>query len=179
MFPCPTTFPCVAQGRRGQRMTARLLAGIGRSLRAPALGLALLGASAAAQAYGHEMPLDELVQLHSSQITWIATCGHWQAGQEDGSFRVVHAALRGQSLLYVQWMRTDANGRIAPVVTASVSEVTNDHSEIELSALRCEATSQGITVSARADFGHSGQRGRVRIEALRQPGSYRFHSRPR
>lgn len=130
-------------------------------------------------ALGRDVPADEFFSDAPEQITWVTTCGEWDADGIAGFYRAVHAERHAQSFLYVQWMHRQPDGSLAVVATAAPSEVNNDHADVLLDTLRCVATKDGVVVSARASFGHDNTGGTVRLRALHKPGEYRFARRPR
>ncbi|WP_157604283.1 hypothetical protein [Rhizobacter sp. Root1221] len=131
----------------------------------------------AAHALGRVVPLAEVEARHPAQINWVTTCGDWRAAGQAGVYRVVHATLNAQSLLYVQWLYTDGRGINKAAHTLALPEVNNDHAEIELTRLRCDATRTGVVVRARAAFGHEGTNGKVEVNVFQRPGAYRFGRR--
>ena len=131
-----------------------------------------------AHALGREVTFEEILAQHQHQITWVATCGSWQADGHRGGYRVTHASLYAQSFLYVQWMEADAQGRNTARFTLSVPELNNDHADISLEKLRCEATKTGVIVRAEADFGQESKHGAIEIVLSQSPGQYRFRRLP-
>jgi hypothetical protein len=76
-------------------------------------------------------------------------------------------------------METDKDGQHHVVLTISVPELNNDHTDISLERLRCVATRTGASLQASASFGHESKKGDVEITLLQAPGKYRFQRRPR
>lgn len=111
-------------------------------------------------------------------VDWVQVCGQWPAAAAKGvgTYRIVHATRYAQSFVYVQWLRRDSNGSAAEVHTEGVATLNNDHAEISLSQMRCQATRQGIRFSARAESGHDGAVFGITIDAGHRPGVLRYRT---
>ena len=143
------------------------------------IGLALCVAlllPGAATALGRVVPYEDFAT--ADQVVEVIRCGHWDAPGGKGFFRVVHAERYAQSFLYLQWMaRYDDRGGIRAVHTLGLTELNNDHADIQLDKLRCLKQARGIAVHARAYLGHEGKTKSLRLEVDPVPGRYRLSLR--
>jgi hypothetical protein len=130
-----------------------------------------------AHALGREFTLDEIVSKHFNQVNWITTCGTWQSREQSGVYRIIHASLYAQSVLYAQWIRISPDGKNEVQHTASIAELNNDHADVQLEKLRCQTTKTGVTIQSTADFGHEGKSGTVQVVLFQTPGKYQFRRR--
>lgn len=154
------------------------------ALLAMALTLATIAsASGKAHALGADIPYAAFAA--APDVDWVQVCGQWPAaaagGTEGaGTYRIVHATRYAQSFLYVQWLRRDSSSdSAAEVHTEGVAPLNNDHAEISLSQMRCQATRQGIRFTARAESGHDGSVFRITIDAGHLPGLLRYRTSAR
>jgi hypothetical protein len=111
--------------------------------------LALTLSSDASLALGRVVCYEE---LPFSSVTSLETCGHWQIEGQSGDFRILQAYLYGGTMLFVEMVRPNERGTWLEVKKGfTFSEVNNDHSELELSDIRCSPKGTNrIVISGRA-----------------------------
>lgn len=143
-----------------------------RSVLHLALTLALLLAGHAAKALGRDVPYEEFATADG--VVELLQCGQWKAPEGDGFYRVIRGENYAQSFLYVQRMQQSGpQGSIRAVDTLGIAQLNNDHADLELSALRCQARAGGgIRLTAQVASGHDNRRYRVRIDVGPMPGHY-------
>ena len=133
-----------------------------------------------AWALGVEAPYS--AHATAPNVDWVQVCGAWPAPRDEspggGTYRVVHASQYAQSFIYVQWLQRDRSDSAIEVATVSVPEINNDHAEWQLSRLRCQATAQGIRITAQAESGHEDGTFDVTLEAGHRPGDLRYRRTP-
>jgi hypothetical protein len=143
-----------------------------------ALAAVLCLAAGASHALGMQVPYSAFTT--APDVDAIHVCGQWPGrggpGQGAGSYRVVHATRYAQSFLYVQWLARDANGHVSEVHTEGIPALNNDHVDIVLSQMRCQATRDGMRFTARAQPGHGGAAFRITIDATYTPGVLQYRS---
>lgn len=131
--------------------------------------LACLASAPAAGTYQY----DDVKTTYADQISHVVICGSWQIGGESGTYRVLEAVVYAQSLLFVQWLSAPDPDTALRAVRATYGpiELNNDHADISLENLRCQARDDGIEVTARAYSGHDNRWRGLRLLAAHQPGA--------
>lgn len=145
------------------------------------LAPALLACAVQAHALGMDVPYESFAT--APDVDWIKVCGEWpapaQPAEGRGMYRIVHATRYGQSFVYLQWIVRDGNDSASEVHTHSFDLINNDHAEITLSQMNCQATRRGIRFTARAESGHGDRAFRITIDAGHKPGEVRFSTTQR
>lgn len=136
------------------------------------LFFALLAAllSTGAQALGRVVSYEE---LPFSTVTQAMTCGDWRRGDESGMFRVLLAYHSGQSMLFIDMVKPNADQTLLVIDRGfAIDEFDNDHADYDISALRCQSSGEGkIRVSGRAED-PDGKKLRFRLDFDGRSGKY-------
>lgn len=123
-------------------------------------------------AWSSEIDYARLTSTHLDQIDDVRVCGTWDDNASEGRFRIVHAVVYAQSVIFVQWLSAPDpdTGLVSIKATYSPSRINDDHADVALTDIRCMAQSDGITVRAGAYSGHEGRAGTMLITAKAEPG---------
>lgn len=136
--------------------------------------LAALSASVQC-AQAREVPYDEVFSSDAGSITGITTCGTWTVGKASGRYRVIELYMEGQSFLYVDKVAIGADQTRFDVVKGiAITQIDDDHADIELRRLRCVATKGGITIRAQANDGERSAWKNIRIDLRAKDDGYGF-----
>ncbi len=109
--------------------------------------LVLCCLSADAFALGRQVAYDEIFKYHINDITRITTCGHWEAGENSGPFRIVELDMYGQSFVYIERLGLNADRSGLTVVDGTgIEEFNNDHADYQLGKAVCKPAKDGISI---------------------------------
>lgn len=147
-------------------------------LRASLLSASLVGLAPPVSAAA----IDEEVRIAGipAWVTSIVSCGHYSADSGVRYFRILYAAfVRGNSLLYVQWMGQGyAAAEPESLFTLTLPEFdSDDHGELTFPMPRCVETRQGIRLHIVARSGHDNRLHRFELRLGRLPGQYSLRPR--
>ena len=124
--------------------------------------------------YGAEWSGEEILKNHSSHISNIYTCGHWQNDKVSGFYRIIQIDfLYGCSWLYIQWMK-DYKYDDTTKALHTLSIYTNDHRENTFDAPICKETTTGIKLFYKASNGHNNKKSNVEIDIFNEFGKYKL-----
>ncbi len=130
-------------------------------------------------ALGREVSYAE-ASSHFASLQQLLPCGTWQQGEQSGDLRLLRFSLYGQDLLFIDKLRSNADGTGLEVERGfGFAEINNDHAELMLSELRCQSDgNHQISLQGLVESGHDQSRWRIRIELDSRDGRYRYEAKP-